>query len=431
MYLPLPHYQNPIYSILKIIEKKEFKMAKLTLFILDGFGIGAMDDCKETAPQDLPAHTYRNLRSVKPLDIPVLYELGLARLVDGTGTPPYAYGKSKLAHFGADTFMGHQELMGSKPMHPAKRLMRDVGAGFRQALTEAGYKVTDPVPGASVLLVDGAVVIGDNLESELGNIINVVCDLNQISFEDAVTIGKVIRKHVDTSRVIVYGNKKSPLEAILSAIKEKNPGQWGVDSPQAGVYGEGYRVMHLGHGVKVEAQFPYHAEQNGLPVYRIGKTADVINAAGYADPVVNTTEVLEHYQTMYNSVTGDAVFLVNVQETDLAGHAQDTDWYKAVLEEADKFLERFIPTLGPEDIMIITADHGNDPTVGHSNHTREHTPIFIVGPRVRRHISIGTRETMADIGATMSEFFNVPAPEHGESFLPLILNGAERSGSNV
>jgi phosphopentomutase len=395
-------------------------MPKLTLFILDGFGIGAMDDCSDTAPQDIGSHTYLNLRNAVPLHIQTLYGLGLNWLVDQSGTPSYAFGRSKLAHFGADTYMGHQELMGSQPMRSIKRLMAEVGIEFEAKLKQAGHEVTRPIPESPVLLVDGAVVIGDNLESELGNIINVVCDLNRISFENAVILGKLIRQYVDTSRVIVYGNKKTSIEIILSAIKEKVPGQWGVDSPEAQVYGEGYQVAHLGYGVQTENQFPSLAEKHGLPVYRIGKTADVVTAAGYADPVVNTTEVIANYESLYNSVEGDAAFLVNVQETDLAGHSQDVNWYKAVLEEADRFLEQFIPTLGADDIMIITADHGNDPTIGHSNHTREHTPIFVVGHGVAKQASIGTRETMADIGATMSEFFDLPAPEYGQSFLSLI-----------
>jgi phosphopentomutase len=401
-------------------------MPKLTLFILDGFGIGAMEDCRDHYPQDAAANTYKHLRESVPLHIPTLSGLGLSRLADQRGEPAYAYGMSKLAHHGADTFMGHQELMGSLPTRPAKQWMSERGSTFERVLTEAGYRVTRPVWGGHVLLVNDAAVIGDNLESEPGNIINVVCDLNRITFEEAVALGKIVRKHVDTSRVIVFGNTKSSIDIILSAVEEKPPGQWGVNSPKAQVYGDGYQVMHLGYGVNAETQFPSLAEKAGLPVYRIGKTADVIQAGGYADPVVKTADVLARYQSLYNSVKGDAAFLVNVQETDLAGHAQDVLWYQAVLEEADRFLERFIPGLGPEDMMIITADHGNDPTIGHSNHTREHTPIFIAGPHIKKQASIGVRETMADIGATMSEFFQLPATEYGTSFLPLITGCADR-----
>ncbi|RSK47880.1 phosphopentomutase [Bacillus canaveralius] len=395
-------------------------MRKITLLVLDGFGVGAMEDCIEVKPEDVNANTYQHIRETVDLNIPTLIELGLGKIADDIGTPKAAYGKSNLAHPGADTFMGHQELMGSKPGVSNKRLMKGVGPKIKHELELQGYEVVYPIAGATVLLVNNAVVIGDNLESQVGNIINVVGDLNQLSFEKLKKIGKIVRTNVDTSRVIVFGNKKSNIETILSVVKNKNDVQWGVDSPKANVYGEGYHVLHLGYGVDFEKQFAYMAETNNIPVYRIGKTADVIQANGYKDPVVNTKDVLETYRELYRNSEENAVFLVNVQETDLAGHKEDSQWYKEVLEESDQFLASFIPELAEEDILIITADHGNDPTIGHSNHTREQTPILIVGQKVKP-VSIGTRETMADIAATMAEFTGVDKPEFGTSFLNEII----------
>jgi phosphopentomutase len=396
-------------------------MAKITLLVLDGFGVGAMEDCKQIKPEDVNANTYKHIRETVYLNIPTLYGLGLGKIVDDAGTPKAAYGRSNLAHPGADTFMGHQELMGSKPGVPKKRLMSEVGPRIKRALEAHGYEVRYPIEEAPVLLVNGAVVIGDNLESQVGNIINVVGDLKQLTFVEVMNIGKVVRENIDTSRVIVFGNKKSDIETILSVVKEKNSGvQWGVDAPKANVYGEGYQVLHLGYGVDFEKQFAHIAELNHIPVYRVGKTADVIQASGYKNPVVNTKDGLETYRELYRISEENAVFLVNVQETDLAGHKEDSVWYKEVLEESDRFLASFIPEMGEQDVLIITADHGNDPTIGHSNHTREQTPILIVGRNVKP-VSIGTRETMADIAATMAEFTGVNPPEYGKSFLKEII----------
>ncbi|MED1466877.1 phosphopentomutase [Bacillus salipaludis] len=395
-------------------------MSKITLLVLDGFGVGAMEDCKEQNIEDINANTYKHIRESVDLNIPTLYKLGLGKIVDQVGTPSAAYGKSNLAHPGADTFMGHQELMGSRPQVSKKRLMKDIRSKLQTALEEKGYIVTNPIEESTILLVNGAVVIGDNLESQLGNIINVVGDLNQLSFEEVTKIGKVVRENVDTSRVIIFGNKKSNIETILSVVKEKHPGQWGVDAPKANVYGEGYQVLHLGYGVDFERQFAHIAELHDIPVYRVGKTADVIQANGYSDPVVNTKDVLETYAKLYKKSEENAVFLVNVQETDLAGHKEDTEWYKQVLEESDTFLASFIPQLSESDVLIITADHGNDPTIGHSNHTREQTPILVVGKNIKP-VSIGIRETMADIAATMAEFVGVEKPEFGKSFLQEVL----------
>lgn len=399
-------------------------MNRVTLLVLDGFGIGAMPDCGDVKPEDVHANTYQHLREAVDLKIPTLYTMGLGKIVDDVGEPKAAYGKSNLAHYGADTFMGHQELMGSKPGIPQKRLMREIGPRLKENLESNGYQVESPIAGSTVLLVNGAVVIGDNLESSLGNIINVVGDLDQLSFEEVSQIGRLVREQVDTSRVIVFGNPKSNIETILSTVTEKHPGQWGVDAPKANVYGKGYQVLHLGYGVDFEKQFAYMAERKGLPVYRIGKTADVIQANGYQTPLVNTREVLETYHELYNESKGEAVFLVNVQETDLAGHQEDCAWYQEVLEQVDQFLSAFVHELQADDLLIVTADHGNDPTIGHSGHTREQTPILVVSPKIKP-ISIGTRNTMADIAATMAEFMGVDQPEHGTSFLKSILNKKE------
>jgi phosphopentomutase len=395
-------------------------MGKVSLLVLDGFGIGAMEDCAKVKPEDMNANTYTHLREKVELRIPSLYELGLCRLVDNRGEPKAAYGKNNLAHHGADTYMGHQELMGSRPGIPQTRFMKDVGEHIKKCLEEEGYHVSYPIEDASILLVEGCVVVGDNLESAPGNIINVVCDINQIKFDEATKIGRMVRSCVDTSRVIVFGNKKSDIADILSAVTEKNGCQWGVDSPKTNVYGEGYHVLHLGYGVDFHKQFPYIAEANHVPVYRIGKTADVIQASGFKNPVVETKDVLNTFRELHRKAENNAVLLVNVQETDLAGHKQDVTWYKEVLEEADQFIGEFIEEMHEDDVLFITGDHGNDPTIGHSNHTREQTPLLVVGKKIKS-VDLGVRSTMADIAATMAEFVGVPQPEFGTSFLKEML----------
>ncbi|MDY0406740.1 hypothetical protein P5G51_016465 [Virgibacillus sp. 179-BFC.A HS] len=97
-------------------------MSKMMLLVIDSFGIGAMDDCKKYVPSDCRANTYKHIReSMKgKLNIPTMYKLGLGTLVDNQPAPPYAFGYSKLAHHGADTYLGHQEIAGSCPKNPIK-----------------------------------------------------------------------------------------------------------------------------------------------------------------------------------------------------------------------------------------------------------------------------------------------------------------------
>ncbi|MCS0788662.1 phosphopentomutase [Cytobacillus firmus] len=397
-------------------------MAKAILLVIDSFGIGAMEDCGEFSPADCRANTYKHIReSVDFLNIPTLYQLGLGTLVDGKAAPANAYGCSALAHHGADTYLGHQEIAGSCPKRSNKRLMKDIHSDLAQALTEAGCQVEYPWEDRPVLLVNGACVIGDNLESSLGNIINLTADFNKMPFQELKKVGKVVRQNVDTSRVIAFGGPYTSIEHILSVVHEKNSGQWGVDAPKAKVYGKGYEVYHMGYGVNIDGQFPMIAARHGLKVHRIGKTADVLHGEGPADPIVDTEKVLRVLEKSYLEEKEDAAFLVNVQETDLAGHAEDAEWYARLLNTTDQWLAEFLPKMAEEDLIIIMADHGNDPTIGHSNHTREYVPILAAGKRVKP-VNIGKRDSMGDVGATFSEFFRLPATEEGDSFLEMIID---------
>ncbi|HOG35402.1 MAG TPA: hypothetical protein PLU28_09855, partial [Petrotogaceae bacterium] len=109
----------------------------------------------------------------------------------------------------------------------------------------------------------------------------------------------------------------------------------------------------------------------------------------------------------------------NVQETDLAGHKEDSFLYADRLSVADKYISRLMPLLNPQDIMVVMADHGNDPTIGHSHHTRENVPILIYKKGVQ-NIFIGDRKTLSDIGMTVADYFETEKPENGESFLKLL-----------
>ena len=153
-------------------------MAKMMLLVIDSFGIGAMDDCKDYVETDCRATTYQHIREIKKekLHIPTMYSHGLGALVDGKSEPENSFGYSKLAHHGADTYLGHQEIAGSCPKKSNKRLMKDIHQQMKQALKKSGYEVRYPIEGSPILLVNEAAVVADNLESAVGNIINVTAD---------------------------------------------------------------------------------------------------------------------------------------------------------------------------------------------------------------------------------------------------------------
>jgi phosphopentomutase len=104
------------------------------------------------------------------------------------------------------------------------------------------------------------------------------------------------------------------------------------------------------------------------------------------------------------------------------GHRNDPEGYAANLERFDARLAALIPKIGPGDWLVITADHGNDPTTPSTDHSREHVPLLVFGPSVRPGIDLGTRPTFADLGQTLADLFAVGPLDHGKSFLHEILN---------
>lgn len=403
-------------------------MKKFIIIVLDGFGIGEMDDISECRSMDIGSNTCLHiLEQRKDLRLSNLEKIGLMNILSkelngmklsNTAT----WGKGKLAHFGADTFFGHQEIMGTRPKKPFAEPLKIKIDKIYEALIGAGYRVRY-LKGVSekLLIVEEAVTIADNIECDLGQAVNITSALDIISFEEVLKIGKLVRGIVKVPRVITFGGKGIDLNNILNAIEEKDGGFIGVNAPKSGVYDNGYECIHLGYGVNPHTQVTTILSENGIPVYLLGKVADVvINKKGISIPMVDTKLVLERTIEISRKVNNGFI-CCNVQETDLAGHSENVGIYAEKLKIADKLIGELINTLKEEDILIVMADHGNDPTIGHSKHTREMVPLMITGKNIKIGVNIGERETLSDVGATVAEYFNVDLPENGVSFLNKII----------
>jgi len=116
------------------------------------------------------------------------------------------------------------------------------------------------------------------------------------------------------------------------------------------------------------------------------------------------------------------LLFVNLVDFDTQyGHRNDVAGYAANLERFDRRLGALIDSLTPEDLLVVTADHGNDPTTASTDHSREYVPVLLFGDAVRSGIDLGTRATFADLGQTLAELFGVPPLAHGTSFLSDVL----------
>ncbi|SKC81765.1 phosphopentomutase [Maledivibacter halophilus] len=403
------------------LDKGRGNMKKRAIvLIIDSLGIGYMDDVKRVRPQDEGANTfYHILDKSKDIKIPNLERLGINRVLRHPRLKKdigiASYGILNLQHYGADSYAGHQEIMGTKPKKPLMKPFVYFMDNVKAALEKQGYKVEIPNTYRPYLLVNELVVVADNIETDYGQIYNITAPLDHISFDEVLKIGKIVRKNVKVNRVIALGGKDVSIKEIIDSIERREDGLIGVNSPKSGVYKKGYQARHLGFGVNPEKQISSILSKLGKEITLIGKMQDVIKCDKAKNiPAVDTQLVMKEIIKQLHQMN-EGLISATVQETDLAGHAQDVELYAKRIMLVDKYLGIIIENMTKDDLLIISADHGNDPTIGHSQHTREKTFLLAYSKRLSSNY-IGERKTLSDIAATIGEYFNSLSPENGQSF---------------
>lgn len=394
---------------------------RVILLVIDGLGLGEMPGDPLARLQDRGADTLGNVvRAVGPLSLPNLVRMGLGTVAPASGIrvepqPVAAHGICFLGYDGADTYLGHQVLMGSRIPEVPEELFEVVGAEVAAVLRRSGHRVEAARDGLPALFVDGAIVVGDNLESDPLQTYHCVGSLDDLPYEVIVDVAEVVRGVARVRRVVAMGGQGFRAAEIRRCVERRPTGQCGVNNVALGLYTKRYIVRHLIRGSRPDVQVPTILRRAGWPVTLIGKVADVIACDGAEmEPHVPTSLVLEATLAALDRVPRGLI-AANIQETDLAGHDQDPQRYAEILRLSDGGVGDILARLGPEDLFIITSDHGNDPTIGHDKHTREFTPLLVRGEGIppRR---LAPRESLADVAATIAELFGVRRPEIGRSF---------------
>ncbi|RFS84632.1 phosphopentomutase [Actinomadura spongiicola] len=389
-------------------------MSRVAVLVIDGLGIGAMPDAAKPRPGDSAAHTLGRVLDAASgtARFPALAAVGLGLLhahpsLDFPALPGVAAGRSALGYTGADTFAGHQTMMGTDMSGTAPALFADHIGTVASALRSAGHETRD-LDDPPVLLVDGRAVVGDNLEADPGLSWNVSARLDDLPFEAILGIARTVRGVAPTTRVIAVGGHGP--EPLLRSVRSGAEGTAGLDTPASGFYvHDGLRVAHLGVDIDHTRQLPSRAAAAGFPVTFVGKAADIlVSPEALRRPAVETAEVLKETVTALTR-TADALVVANVQETDLAGHQQDARRYASLLQEVDAGLESVLDLLGPGDHLIVTGDHGNDPAIGHPFHTREFVPVLHYAPGLpSRSPTLPDAPTLSHIAVTAAQALDLP-----------------------
>ena len=386
--------------------------SRVIVIVLDSVGIGELPDA--SAYGDEGSNTLGNIASRVPLKIPTLRSLGLGKLValDGGSLEPIgAYGRMAEASPGKDSVTGHWEMMGLVLDQPFPTFPNgfpaDVIAEFERRI--------------------GRATLG-----------NVVASGTEI-------IDRLGAEHMRTGKPIVYTSADSVFQ--IAAHEEVIPvnEQYRICETAFDLVVRGMGVGRViarpfvgapGSFKRTANRHDYALEPAGetlldrltrhrIPVFAIGKIHDLFAGRGIARAVhtASDAEGMERLAEALQGPEGGLIFVNLVDFDTVYGHRNDVAGYAANLERFDEALVRVLPKLRPSDLLVVTADHGNDPSTPSTDHSREFVPVLITGgpakagPRVRQGFDIGTRQTFADLGQTLAENFGVGPLAHGTSFL--------------
>ena len=388
-------------------------MKRIFLFVLDSFGIGAMPDSESFG--DVGVNTLRSCATSAKLNIPTMISAGLAN-IDGVDclpkadAPTGAFARLQEASMGKDTTIGHWEIAGvvsdnPLPTYP-EGFPEEVLKAFEEA-TGRGCLCNLPYSGTDVIRDYG---------------------------QEQIDTGKwIVYTSADSVFQVAANEEHIPLEELYDAChkaREILRGKHGVGRviarPFVGDAASGFRRTSNRHDYSLEppAETMLDAiKAAGLSSIAVGKIHDIFAGYGDTEYVYNTSNAngMEHAAD-YAAKDFRGLCFVNLVDFDMVyGHRRDIDGYAAALTEFDTWLKDFLPALGEEDLVMITADHGCDPAyTATTDHTREYVPLLVLGKKVKP-VNLGTRLSFADIAATVTELLGVEYQTTGKSFAKEIL----------
>ena len=379
---------------------------RIFLIVLDSFGVGELPDAAQFG--DAGSHTLRSCAAQKEFHVPHMQSLGLFN-IDGVGVgtpvcaPVGAFGKCAELSKGKDTTTGHWEIAGliskqAMPTYP-NGFPPEIIAAF-EAQTGRRVLCNQPYSGTAVIADFG------KQHMETGDLIVYTSadSVFQIAAHEAVVPPEQLYQYCRIARRILQGE-----HAVGRVIARPFTGDWPFTRT----------ARRHDFSLTPPCDTMLDVLQNGgLDVIGVGKIYDIfagkglrsaLPTTGNADGMAKTAELLK---TDFHGLC-----FVNLVDFDmLYGHRNDAPGYAQALTEFDRWLGTFLPKLGENDLLMITADHGCDPLTESTDHSREYIPLLVYGKQVQP-CNLGIRCTYADIGKTVCEIFGVSNILAGTSFL--------------
>ena len=389
------------------------KFKRIHVIVMDSVGIGEAPDAADFG--DVGSHTLGHIaEQMNGLKMPEMQKLGLGNIetikgIDPVEQPSAYFGKMQEASVGKDTMTGHWEMMGLNIDKPFKVYPE----GFPEELissleTKIGRKVIGNKPASGTAILDelgeehmktGAIIVYTSADP----VLQIAAHEEIIPLEELYHICEVARE-LTLSPEFLVGR-------IIARPFIGEPGSFVRTSNR-----HDYALKPFGRTVMNELQAA------GLDVMALGKIYDIFNGEGITstERTKDNMDGMDKFiATLDKDFTG--ISFLNLVDFDASfGHRRDPIGYGKALEEFDARLTEVLPKLTEEDLLIITADHGNDPTMPGTDHTREYVPLTVYSPALNDIKELPLRMTFADIGATIAENFDVAKTAFGESFLSLL-----------
>ena len=382
--------------------------SRVILIVLDSVGIGELPDAGRYG--DEGSDTLGNICRAVDLALPNLARLGLGNIRPLRGVPASAgpegcYGRMAESSPGKDSVTGHWEIAGVVLERPFPTFP----AGFPPEVIEAFERAI----GRRTL--GNEVASGTEIIARLGDahvasgkpIVYTSADsVFQIAaHEEVVPVPELYRMCDAAYRIVVEGLGVGRV----------------IARPFVGPSGRYTRTANR-HDYAMPSPRPTLLDvlaNAGVPVFSVGKVADLFAGRGItrSRPTASDSAGVDSVLDVMQAEARGLIFVNLVDFDTQFGHRNDVGGYAANLERFDRRLPEILAALGPDDLLVLTADHGNDPTTPSTDHSREHVPLLVAGPNVGRGRDLGTRETFADLGQTIASVFGVGPLEHGSSFL--------------
>ncbi|RUL55093.1 phosphopentomutase [Lysinibacillus antri] len=387
---------------------KPFK--KIHVVVMDSVGIGEAPDAEKFG--DVGSDTLGHIaEEMNGLTMPNMEQLGLSNIREIKGIakvdqPKAYYGMMQEASVGKDTMTGHWEIMGLNIDKPFKVYPNGFPAELIEKLeAKTGRKVIGNKPASGTGIIEelgkehmetGAIIVYTSADPVL-----------QIAAHEEIVPLDELYKICEIARELTL-EPEFLVGRVIARPFIGTPGNFTRTSNR-----HDYALKPFGRTTMNELK------DAGRDVIAIGKISDIFNGEGVTEAIrtKNNTDGMDRFAEVVRREFHGISFLNLVDFDANFGHRRDPIGYGRALEEFDERLPEVLSALADDDLLMITADHGNDPTFPGTDHTREYVPLIVYSPRFERGNELPLRETFADIAATIAENFNVSVPPFGTSFL--------------